>query len=186
VILLYAITEAPAPEVEEDGVRAVEHDGLAAVIQEVEEAPKATPEAVLAHERVVESVMRVRALLPARFGMTLGTEDELRRVLTDRGPSLREALSVVRGCVELSVRVHSEGDGADEAEGAVHAALSGSARADASFPLADGGRSAAYLVPAEDVRAFAQRLVALQDEHPALDISCTGPWPPYSFTDGRA
>jgi hypothetical protein len=185
VILLYAITESPAPEIEEDGVRAIEHDGLAAVIEEVDDAPEATTEAMLAHERVVESVMRVRALLPARFGMTLGSEDELRRVLTDRGPSLREALGAVRGCVELAVRVRSEGDGADDAEGAVHAALAGSARADTSFPLADGGRSAAYLVPAEDVRGFAERVVALQDEHPALDISCTGPWPPYSFTEGR-
>jgi hypothetical protein len=45
----------------------------------------------------------------------------------------------------------------------------------------DDSLAAAYLVPAEDVRAFADEARRLQDADPELDLSLTGPWPPYSF-----
>jgi hypothetical protein len=167
VIYVFAITEPPAPGLEE--AAALEHAGLVAVCEEVACAPDAGVEAYLRHERVVEAAMAVRATLPARFGTTLADEAELRALLERRADRYRELLERVRGCVELSVRAHG-------AELPRHPPLDAFARASTATR---GG--AAYLVPAADVEAFAARVRALQHEHPAADLSCTGPWPPYSF-----
>jgi len=43
------------------------------------------------------------------------------------------------------------------------------------------GNGTAYLVAENEVGAFADRVRALQAEQPDADLSCTGPWPPYSF-----
>jgi hypothetical protein len=196
VIYVYAITEAPAPELDPGAegvagasVAAVEHDGLAAVLSHFagDEPPASTAESLWAHERVVESLMHDRAVLPARFGMTLGSESELRVVLAARGASLREDLRAVSGCVELGVRVQWDDEGAGGApQDAVHRPLAALARASTCSPTAgDRLLTSAYLIPADQVRTFAERVVALQGEHAALDISCTGPWPPYSFVGGN-
>jgi hypothetical protein len=41
---------------------------------------------------------------------------------------------------------------------------------------------AAYLVDREAVASFSARVQEIQDGNPHLRITCTGPWPPYSFT----
>jgi hypothetical protein len=45
---------------------------------------------------------------------------------------------------------------------------------------------AAYLVERGSVRDFTARVDTLQREHPELALLCTGPWPPYSFTESGA
>jgi uncharacterized protein (DUF934 family) len=56
----------------------------------------------------------------------------------------------------------------------------------------DDGRShsevvcASYLVPSEDVERFAQQVRGVADRNPELWLSCTGPWPPYSFVELEA
>jgi hypothetical protein len=165
-----------------------------------------------AHEGVVEALMSGGPVLPTRFGTSLGGEADLCRLLVARRAPLRRALREVRGCVELGVRVAGEGEGdagqragaAGAATGeeylgslmegrrrdrettaAVHEPLSRLARAATEPAARDGVLTAAYLVEAQRVAEFAGRVVALQEAHPALDISCTGPWPPYSFAEGR-
>jgi hypothetical protein len=157
----------------------------------------------MAHERVVETLMRQRAVLPTRFGTTLPDEDALANVLRRRARSFREGLDRVRGCVEIGVRVRWEAAGEPAAEGSdylagrrgelrearravavVHRPLARLARASSwSTPAAGGLLAAAYLVPADDVRRFAAEAQGVQDADPALDVSCTGPWPPYSFVE---
>ena len=40
---------------------------------------------------------------------------------------------------------------------------------------------AAYLVDRGATATFSARVQTIQDENPQLRITCTGPWPPYSF-----
>ena len=42
---------------------------------------------------------------------------------------------------------------------------------------------ASYLVPTDGVERFAEQVRTVADRHPELWLSCTGPWPPYSFVE---
>jgi Gas vesicle synthesis protein GvpL/GvpF len=173
-VYVYAIVEGSGTEV--DGVQTLARDGIAAVFKPVDEPPPATAEEMLAHERVVEDLMRERALLPARFGTTLPDEAALAALLERDAATFRQLLGRVRGCVELSVRVHGDVDAAAE----LVRPLADLAR-DNVITRGDGALAAAYLVPSDGVRAFAEEARRLQDARPELDLSLTGPWPPYSF-----
>lgn len=108
MIYVYAIVEScalPLPVTEGGDLEIVGHEGVAAVCTR-QAARSLSPSAdeVWRHERVVESLMRDRATLPARFGTRFREEDELRAVLRRNGQGLLAALERVRGCVELGVR----------------------------------------------------------------------------------
>jgi hypothetical protein len=64
-----------------------------------------TPENAWRHERVVEWLMRDRAVLPARFGTTFSEEAKLRAALGPHERELSKGLQRLSGCVELGVRV---------------------------------------------------------------------------------
>jgi Gas vesicle synthesis protein GvpL/GvpF len=40
---------------------------------------------------------------------------------------------------------------------------------------------ASYLLPSDRVGVFTAEVEQLQQRHPQLSLTCTGPWPPYSF-----
>jgi hypothetical protein len=82
------------------------------------------PDALWAHERVVERLMVDRTVLPMRFGSTVEDEDALRRVLIERRQPLVAALARIAGRVELGVRVielHADGNGVPATVAAVTA-----------------------------------------------------------------
>jgi len=204
MIYVYAISEAPAA-VEADGIcgapaRSLQAGALAAVISTLEEPPTAEAPALLAHEGVVEAVMAAQPVLPVQFGMTFAEEAEVTALLERRQDAFGELLREVRGCVELSVRVRWSPPEPAAAESGrdylqdrrherrradvVHQPLAALARSSTSRSE-PGLLAAAYLVPAADVGPFTGRLETIRDEHPDLDFSCTGPWPPYSFVGAR-
>jgi hypothetical protein len=45
---------------------------------------------------------------------------------------------------------------------------------------------ASYLVERNEVSAFVAAVADVRGRHPALDVSCTGPWAPYSFVTARS
>jgi hypothetical protein len=45
---------------------------------------------------------------------------------------------------------------------------------------------ASYLVERNEVSAFVAAVADIRGRHPALDVSCTGPWAPYSFVTARS
>ena len=45
---------------------------------------------------------------------------------------------------------------------------------------------ASYLVRRDDVDTFTAVVRALQEDHPDMSLSCTGPWAPYSFVAGES
>jgi hypothetical protein len=172
VIRLLAITDdaaEPAPP-----VRAVPAGDLRVLCAPAEQQ-EATPDALWAHEDLIEALMRERTLLPVRFGTLLRDEDAAAAAVAERRDELAAALERVRGAVELGVRVRGEGEPAG-----VHEALAALAR---DSVVRDGPDllRAAYLVDRDAVDGFVARVRALQDAHSSLALLCTGPWPPYSF-----
>ena len=154
-----------------------------------------TREAVLKHAEVVEELMaRSRAVLPAQF-TAFADDEELTAAIQPKTEALEQGLHRVRGCVELGLRVAGasrDGVAASSGTDYMRARLAEEQlAAELHEPLtqlsaATTGRSAsdrAYLVPESNVDAFREEVGRLPSAHPDLTIVCTGPWPPYSFTD---
>src|SRR5215217_6537066 len=69
-----------------------------------DETVRVTQENAMNHAAVVRSVLDRTTPLPFRFG-TLVTEQQLRSYVLSRKPALETNLSLVRGCVEMSVKI---------------------------------------------------------------------------------
>jgi Gas vesicle synthesis protein GvpL/GvpF len=191
-------------------LRALESNGVAAVYSRHRSLrPRPTPEFVLAHERVVEAIMRHGDVLPLRFGTQLESEERLAAALAERREELLRALERVHGYVELGLRVISERGSdspqtqqsgrayllvrtaqhrrADQAAREIHTPLASLAVASVvrERPAAPAVLVAAYLVDhsrVNEFRARAQKLAARQEQ---LQVVVTGPWPPYNFSTER-
>ena len=72
-----------------------------------------TRDNVLKHAAVVSSVLTETTPLPFRFG-TLATKQDLQSYLTARHDTLRARLTLVRGCVEMSVKIIGDRDRIEE------------------------------------------------------------------------
>jgi len=83
------------------------------------------PDALWAHERVVERLMVDRTVLPLRFGSSVDEADALRRVLIDRQQPLVAALARVAGRIELGIRVLELHPNGNEAPAAVATVTAG-------------------------------------------------------------
>jgi Gas vesicle synthesis protein GvpL/GvpF len=198
VIELYAITDDPTPP--EPPLRAVRCDGLTALCAPAEPRQgEPTPDALWRHEEVVEGLMQGRDLLPVRFGTLVSDEEAAARALMNRRDELTASLERVRGAVELAVRAHArEPDEAPVAATGIDYIRAKSRRMELARllhePLASIARDsrtrpgpellrAAYLVDRDDVDRFVALVRELEESHAELDLVCTGPWPPYSFSE---
>ncbi|HKN83745.1 MAG TPA: GvpL/GvpF family gas vesicle protein [Pyrinomonadaceae bacterium] len=86
-------------------VRLLPIDDLAVLVSDVDkDAVAVTRETALAHAAVVRSVLDRTTPLPFRFG-TLVSEEQLRSYLSTRKPALENDLRLVRGCVEMGVKI---------------------------------------------------------------------------------
>ena len=168
-----------------------------------------TPDVLWTHEAVVEDLMRERTVLPMQFGTRLPDVEALGEMLGQRGDEFTRVLDGVRGRVELGVRI--AGPGADptpdppatgseymakrlgarrEAEriaAAVHTPLARLAERSTTRQDPRGGdlMTGSYLLADDAVGRFTDELKELQQMHPELALTCTGPWPPYSFVEER-
>jgi hypothetical protein len=213
VIWIYAVCERsdlPLPRVRglaRAPLDVIAEGPLVAVLSRHEHAPdEPALEALWAHERVVESLMTARAVLPMRFGTKPPSADGVREALAARRDALLEALDRVRGRVELAMRAMQPAAGAvtaapPAASGSeyLRARLAG-ARTLAVLhePLAALAVAArcwaerapgellrvSYLVDEPAVAHFRSAVERLQREHPETALLCTGPWPAYSFVEG--
>jgi hypothetical protein len=159
MIELFAITRADAPP-PPDRLRAISAGGgLAAVVAPVEDQ-EVNAEALWRHEELVEALMADRDVLPVRFGTRFHDEEEAAQAVAAQRATLTTALERVQGAVELSVHGPPE----------IQAQLREFARDTVERP----GR-VAYLVDRGAVDDFRARVAQ-------LEATCTGPWPPYSFS----
>jgi hypothetical protein len=187
---------------------------LAAAVSELDPVLSRIEEGDMwAHEEVVEELMRHGPVLPMRLGTVLADERALDAVLDEGADDLVSGLARVRGAVELAVRAVIDNGEADRSQqqdqptGAEYmlGRLAAQRRSDelarrVHEPLASlaresafsGGRSGdlqmrgAYLVDEGRVDGFRARVEELEREGIASALVCTGPWPPYSFSDVRS
>ncbi|HYG64826.1 MAG TPA: GvpL/GvpF family gas vesicle protein [Thermoanaerobaculia bacterium] len=83
--------------------------GLRVVAGDMAARPAPAPAALEAHDAVVRRLAeRAAAVLPVRFGEWVEGEEALAERLAPRAASLAEALALVRGCVQMTLRVFGE------------------------------------------------------------------------------
>ncbi|HKT83216.1 MAG TPA: GvpL/GvpF family gas vesicle protein [Solirubrobacterales bacterium] len=193
-------------------LRRIRSGRLAALISEHPRAPEPDEEVLWAHEQVVEELMSSGTVLPLRFGSSVERGEDLMTMLAERREEFMDALERVRGAVELSVRAELPVMPSAEAplprprsgtaylmERAeqerrersavelVHRPLAALARDSVAPALTHGVHQfkAAYLVDAGRVEDFGSRVGELNADLEGTRVTCTGPWPPYSFvTEG--
>jgi hypothetical protein len=211
---LYAITDSPVgPTVEGlhgARLRRIESGRLAGLASEHAVAPELDEEVLWAHERVVEELMTFGTILPLRFGSSVERAEALVAMMADRREEFLDALERVRGSVEISVRAELPGldpEGFEspppsgtayllkraererrsrDAAELIHRPLAALARRSTQPAGAPDTRQfkAAYLVDEAEMAAFGKRVEALNRDLDGFRVSCTGPWPPYSFVMG--
>ena len=186
MIHVYGIVDAlrelpPLAGIDGAGLERRRVNGLELVVSDFDGAD-VTQEAVLKHAEVVDELTkRCDAVLPAQFGPAFGDEDDLASAIRAKAPELERGLELVRGCVELGVRVVGEDVNATTGTEYMRARLAQQRAVEPLERLSRASSANAYLVSSENVDAFRDAVRRLQDEHPELTIVCTGPWPPYSF-----
>ena len=103
---VFALTrEAIAPfELDGHRVELVDAGGVFAAVEHIAERPRVSEAALRAqHDVVMRLSAGVDELLPARFGSFM-EEGELRQLLALRRKVIEEALDLVRGRVQMTVR----------------------------------------------------------------------------------
>jgi hypothetical protein len=207
-LYLYALLGS-APRRPARGLRLLAVEGLRVAARPVEgdAAPRPTPTALRGHDATVRQLARgVDAVLPFRFGTVVAGPDELRRLLAPRAAALREALALVAGREQMTVRVFGTPRrrvGAGRRAGGPGARYLAARAREHAVPEIDPIRPAlAAFVRAErterhrtppllasvyhlvDRRRGAAYRAALRRAvrgAGGVRLSVTGPWPPYAF-----
>jgi hypothetical protein len=193
------------------GVRVIALDGLWVAAGEVASAPSPTEAALRRHDTTVRRLARaVDALLPVRFGTVVSSEAELAATLAPRTAELRDALELVAGREQMTLRVYgspaprsrSRPDPAAGRSGPGARYLGARARARA-VPEIDAIRPALapfvraerterhrvppllasvyHLVDRGQDAAYRAALRQAARRAPGIRVRASGPWPPYAF-----
>jgi hypothetical protein len=186
--------------------------GLAAVAGSLPAAPSADAETLRRQDAVVRRLAGFfPALLPVRFGETAADVATLTARLAPRESELMVALQLVRGCVQMTLRVFGDPDPAPEPVpataggpgarylearrqeqeksrslpeiGALTTALRPLLRAERIERHAAGPLlgTAYHLVPREGTAAYLAAVEKARGRIGERRIVATGPWPPYAF-----
>jgi len=92
-------------------VRLVAHGDLAAVVSEVDADARIRRDDLLAHARVLESLIEGATVLPMRFGMIVESDEEVARNILEPGESgLTDLLHSFDGFVQLTVKAQHDQD----------------------------------------------------------------------------
>lgn len=92
-------------------LRPVRCGKLVAVVGEMEQAPAIEAATLRRHDDVVRRLAAgVEAILPVRFGSRLATERALQDAVDARSAALREALALVAGREQMTVRIFQTGE----------------------------------------------------------------------------
>src|SRR5579872_5871393 len=69
-----------------------------------------TRENALAHEHVIETVMKANTIIPMSFGTVFRTDDDIREVLKSIYPSVKDVLKQMAGKLEFGLKVNWDRD----------------------------------------------------------------------------
>jgi hypothetical protein len=221
ILYIYAVAfagiEPPGPlgtGIGDEPLRLIPAGGLVAVAGSLPAPPRAEPETLKRQDAVVRRLAGLfAALLPVRFGETAADESAVAAKIAPRESELTAALQLVRGCVQMTLRVFGEPDPApavpattggpgarylearrQEQEalrslpeiGPLSLALRPIVRAERIERHAAGPLlgTAYHLVPREGTAAY---LAAVEEARGLIGgrrVAATGPWPPYAFAPG--
>jgi hypothetical protein len=145
------------------------------------------------HLAIVSGLFRADPVLPAPVGTVFRSPETLQRWLELHYVALSDALAWIED--RLAARVHitrAMGRESDKEAGSDLAAIAAEVtrslrrHAVSTVPLRNEEvtgivLSAAYLVERELWEEFADAVQSEQDQHTAVRIDLTGPWPPYDF-----
>ena len=163
--------------------------------------PPATSRTLAAHHEVVASTLDAHAVLPFRYGTVTGGIGA-EAWLAIRRDAVESGLALVRGCVEMTVKLlrldcsvtHAVARGAGVADEPELQALGEHLIAHAELPHAryrpagtagNVAASVAFLVPRAEVPAFLTRIGPIASRATGVAVVPTGPWPAYSFVSGH-
>jgi hypothetical protein len=197
VIGLYAIALGPASA---DGLRALPCGEMTLLVGDA--PPPLSAEALRAHDaRLRQIAERNDPCLPARFGAAAADDESLLREMTQRMPELLDALELVRGREQMTLRVHGRATPLLPPKGGPGTRWLEERRRTLRLPELDPLRVALLGIEraerverhdAPDLIASVYHLIdrgaaaeyrAAVDRTPieGLQISVTGPWPAWSF-----
>lgn len=204
-LYVFALTRDGAAPFEHDGHRIefITLNGLGAAVERTAERPQVSEAALRTqHEIVMRISTYVDEVLPARFGAFVDHR-ELEQLLAMRRNVIQQALDLVHGRVQMTIRVR---EGAPSAVRPDEAVTSGTAylearRAAAVQTLPPGAASMTaavrQLVAAERSegghgrrvasiyhlieRRHVKQYRAALSSHESSGITVSGPWPPFAF-----
>ena len=197
MIVVIAVADARAAK--RAGADAVTAGSLAAIVRRARSVPAVSERALKAQAAALARLEKQGlSLLPVRFGTAVRDETELRKLLGQLAPQLRQALSLTRNRRQMTVRVRGVRAEAPRTSGRAYLA----ARANAArVPEADAVRKAVaplviaeqlsdakppflgavhHLIASRDVATYAKAVAAVQRDAPGRFL-LTGPMPPYAF-----
>jgi gas vesicle protein GvpL/GvpF len=120
IVYLYALVDEEPPGPLGEGIageplRLVHASGIAAVTGILSASPRPDRETLEKQDAVVRRLAeRCSALLPARFGEAFADEPALAERIASHARGLKDALALVRGCVQMTLRIFGDGDGEPE------------------------------------------------------------------------
>jgi hypothetical protein len=215
-LYLYALSGTPgtaATGLSGEALQWISCAGIFAAVGELEMGPAVEAAAVKGHDLAVRALAQsVEGLLPARFGSVVRDAAALEQALVPQLPALREALVLVAGREQMTLRVfgppeehapavNPTGPGAgtrylqqrQQAERARHQApelepirvlLSGVIAAERIERGTSAGlRATAYHLIARGQSARYREAIAHVSLAP-LTLAVSGPWPAYAFAPG--
>jgi hypothetical protein len=212
LVYVHALVDSRLPTLRVRGhvIRTIPVAGMFAAVERLDDAPRISEEALRTQHAIVVRLGRnTNAVLPARYGAFM-PEDELFRVVRQRRGVLLEALALVRGKQQMTVRIlgrRRTGARRDapvkEASGTAYLRARVESVVGSSSPAVDVIRQAVRpLVSAERIEAGAGAIHATithlvargrAPRYRALvkaacakaerlpQISISGPWPPFAF-----
>jgi hypothetical protein len=190
MIYVYAfVSELPRG----DGLIAIRAGKLVVAAAKLDARPAPDEAGLRAHDAIVRRLWdAAEAVLPVRFGAVFADEAAARAEITAQREPLEEALELVRGCAQMTLRVAAE-EAAEPADGgpgtryllararaqkapeidALRPALAPLVRAERS-DRKSGVVSVFHLVPRAQVAAYREAVANFR-------AIVSGPFPPYAF-----
>ncbi len=217
LLYLYALVdEGPAGDlgtgIAGEPLRLVWSGGIAGVAGDLDVRPRPESEALRRQDAVVRRLAELfGALLPSRFGEAFADEAELAQRMAPRAADLAASLALVRGCVQMTLRVFGDvgAEIAVEPEDAggpgtrylesrrrerqrarslpeidpLREALAPLLRAERMERHAAGPLlgTAYHLVPRAETALYLATLEEARGRIGGHRVAASGPWPPYAF-----
>ena len=216
LLYLYALVDGEPSGPLGEGVageplRQIRCGSFAAVVGDLPRKPEPERDTLQAQDAVVRRLAEIfTALLPARFGEAFTDEAVLRDRIAGQASGIAESLALVRGCVQMTLRVFGDPEPAEpqaEPTGGPGARYLEARRRESersrSLPEIDSLREALrpllraerierretgrllgtayHLVPRERTEAYLAALEEAGERIGGRRVSASGPWPPYAF-----